>query len=354
MRELMKTLDFETCYAAIERRDTSVEGCWFFAVKTTGIFCRPTCRARMPLRKNVEFFATTKDALCNGYRPCKRCKPLQLPDQTPDEIMALLDEIGAKPDQPINDQNLRERGLQPEKIRRWFNKHHHMTFQAYQRLVRLNRAYSGLANGDSVISSAFEAGYESLSGFNTRFKDILGTPPSAIRQGNETFVRIEFERFSTPLGPMMAGASDEGLCFLEFTDRRGLEKELIDLKKRIKGVILPGNSKVIEQTKQQLADYFSGTLQDFSLPLFTPGTPFQQQVWDQLRTIPYGQTRSYKEQAGHIGNPKAVRAVATANGMNRLAIIIPCHRVIGSDGSLTGYAGGLARKQWLLDHEANG
>ncbi len=150
---------------------------------------------------------------------------------------------------------------------------------------------------------------------------------------------------------MMAGAFQDQLCLLEFTDRRGLERELIDLKKRLKTVILPGKADAIEETKRQLSAYFDGTLQDFSLPLFTPGTPFQQEVWQQLSTIPYGQTRSYKEQAEILGNPKAIRAVATANGMNRLAIIIPCHRVIGADGGLVGYAGGLARKKWLLDHE---
>jgi len=347
----MERLDFNTCYEAIESKDGSFEGSLFFAVKTTGIFCRPTCAAKRPKRENVCFFSSSAEALKAGYRPCKRCKPLILPGATPPEIVSLLDELTKKPDQPLKDRDLRARGLQPETIRRWFNKHHHMTFHAYQRMLRLNRSYQGLANGQSVTETAFSSGYESLSGFNTRFKEILGTPPSAVDQSIEPIV---FERFATALGPMMAGSFQEQLCFLEFTDRRGLERELIDLKRRLKSVILPGPSLVIEKTKQQLSNYFAGTLTQFNVPLFTPGTPFQQQVWDQLKTIPYGQTRSYKQQAELIGNPKAVRAVATANGMNRLAIIIPCHRVIGSDGSLTGYAGGLARKQWLLDLEGSG
>ena len=346
----MNRLDFDICYQAIQQKDTSYVGSFFVAVKTTGIFCRPGCPARLPKPENVDFFKSAAECLKHGYRPCKKCKPLSLPGETPPEIAALLLELDKTPDTPIKDQNLRDRGLQPEAIRRWFNKHHNMTFHAYQRLLRLNRSYEGLVNGQSVTETAFASGYESLSGFNTRFKDVLGTPPG---NTDQTSPPIVFERFATPLGPMMAGAFQEQLCLLEFTDRRGLERELIDLKKRLKTVILPGQADVITEMRAQLNAYFAGTLNNFSLPLFTPGTPFQQEVWQQLRAIPYGQTRSYKDQAEILGNPKAIRAVATANGMNRIAIIIPCHRVIGADGQLVGYAGGLARKKWLLDHEAN-
>lgn len=344
-------LSFDDKYAAIKAKDPAFEGTFFLAVKSTGIFCRPTCRARTPLRKNVEFFDRTDEALANGYRPCKKCKPLELPGETPSEIKALLDDIAAQPDVVIKDQDLRERDLNPATIRRWFKKHHNMTFQAYQRMLRLNLSYQGLAMGNTVTETAFANGYESLSGFETRFKDILGHPPSTFRKKGQSLQVLVFERFSTPLGPMMAIATDKGLCLLEFTNRRMLERELKDLQKRLNGVILPGQSPFIEQTKSELEAYFDGRLQKFTIPLVTPGTEFQQKVWRQLQTIPYGKTRSYKAQATRLKNPKAVRAVATANGMNRIAIIIPCHRVIGSDGSLVGYAGGLQRKEWLLEHE---
>ena len=344
--------NFDANYAAIERRDANYEGSLFFGVKTTAIFCRPQCSARRPLKKNVEFFSSTSDALRHGYRPCKRCKPLELQDETPPQIKLLLDDILGDPALPIRDHDLRIRGLTPASVRRWFNKHHGMTFHSFQRMLRLNLSYEGLANGHSVTASAFDAGYESLSGFNDRFKDVIGVQPSKVQKDKGAPQILQFERFATRLGPMMAIACGEGLCLLEFTDRRMLERELCELKRRMNGVILPGRSSFIDQAKTELEAYFSGNLKSFSLPLITPGTAFQQQVWEGLKTIPYGETRSYKAQSIALGNPKAIRAVASANGMNRLAIIIPCHRVIGSDGSLTGYAGGLARKEWLLEHEA--
>jgi AraC family transcriptional regulator of adaptative response/methylated-DNA-[protein]-cysteine methyltransferase len=151
---------------------------------------------------------------------------------------------------------------------------------------------------------------------------------------------------------MFAAATDAGVCLCEFTDRRMLESEFNDLRKRLNAVILPADGNVhLRQLEAELHQYFAGDRKVFEVPLDTPTTPFRQRVWDELRTIPYGSTRSYADQARRIGNPKAVRAVASANGHNRVAIVIPCHRVIGADGSLVGYAGGLARKQWLLDLE---
>jgi AraC family transcriptional regulator of adaptative response/methylated-DNA-[protein]-cysteine methyltransferase len=150
---------------------------------------------------------------------------------------------------------------------------------------------------------------------------------------------------------MFAGATEQGICLLEFTDRRMLETELKSLAKLLNANILQGSNKHLELLKQQLDEYFEGKRKDFTVPLFTPGTEFQQSVWKILQTIPYATTRSYKKQAELLQRPKAVRAVANANGMNRISIIIPCHRVIGEDGSLTGYGGGLWRKKWLLDLE---
>ena len=158
-------------------------------------------------------------------------------------------------------------------------------------------------------------------------------------------------RLETPLSPMVACASERGVCLLEFADNRKLERELADLQKKLAAEVLPGSNPFLAQLQGELADYFAGRLKAFTVPLHTPGTEFQQAVWKILRDIPYGETRSYKQQAVAVGNPQAVRAVAAANGQNRVSIVIPCHRVIGADGSLTGYGGGLDRKQWLLDHE---
>jgi AraC family transcriptional regulator of adaptative response/methylated-DNA-[protein]-cysteine methyltransferase len=162
---------------------------------------------------------------------------------------------------------------------------------------------------------------------------------------------ILITKIETPLGEMIAVATDEGICLLEFSDRRMLPTEYKDLARYLKTTIQEGENKHLITARRQLEDYFNGTLKEFSIPLVTPGTPFQQAVWKELMNIKYGTTRSYLEQSVALGSPGSIRAVANANGMNRISIIIPCHRVIGSDGHLTGYGGGLKRKKWLLDHE---
>lgn len=335
-------------YQAICRRDSEYVGQFFTAVKTTGIFCHPTCRARTPKRENVEFFATAHEAIRHGYRPCKVCKPMEPPSETPGFIKALIEELQADPAVRFRADDLRSRGIEPATVRRWFLRHHQMTFNAYQRMLRLNRAYQELSTGKLVAATAFDSGYESLSGFSQGIRSTFGTAPSQV---SETTV-IHLTRFTTPIGPMVACATAAGVCLCEFTDRRMLETEFADLRKRLSALILPASDNAhLVQLETELREYFAGERQSFAVPLDTPTTPFRQRVWDELRAIPYGETRSYAQQAVQIGKPTAVRAVASANGQNRVAIVIPCHRVIGADGSLTGYAGGLARKQWLLDLE---
>ena len=171
-------------------------------------------------------------------------------------------------------------------------------------------------------------------------------------QSSGSQIILDLKKIETPLGPMIVCGNSDGVCLLEFTDRKMLEAELKDLAKRLKAVIVQGDNTFFEKVEKQLAEYFAGKRKHFDVPIFTPGSDFQKKVWQQLQTIPYGITRSYKEQAVAIGNANSVRAVATANGMNRVAIIIPCHRVIGTNGNLTGYAGGLWRKKYLLELEA--
>ncbi|TGE28742.1 bifunctional transcriptional activator/DNA repair enzyme AdaA [Hymenobacter metallicola] len=335
------------CYQALVAKDATYEGRFIAAVKTTGIFCRPTCSARKPKPENVEFFSTTKEALLHGYRPCKVCTPLEARDATPPPIHDLLQALAQQPALRISDQDLRNKGLEPATVRRWFLRQHGITFQAYQRLSRINQAFRKLQSGLSVTDTAFDSGYESLSGFQDSFKAVFGVAPSLSRQQQV----IQLTRLETPLGTMLACATAEGICLLEFTDRRGLETELKDLARRLNATIVQGFNPHFEPLRTQLLEYFAGTRREFSLPLVTPGTEFQLAVWQELQTIPYGSTRSYGQQAAALLKPGAVRAVAAANGMNRVAIIIPCHRIIGADGCLTGYAGGLWRKQWLLSLE---
>jgi AraC family transcriptional regulator, regulatory protein of adaptative response / methylated-DNA-[protein]-cysteine methyltransferase len=334
-------------YKALVEKDSSFEGSFIAAVKTTGIFCRPTCTARKPKKVNVAFYDTTKEAILAGYRPCKICNPLEKMNETPKYIKNILEEFGNNPSQKLKDWDLKERGIEPNKIRRWFLKNHGITFHAYQRMFRINSAFKNIQNGETVTSTAFESGYESLSGFNDAFKSIFGVSPVKSKEQNI----IDLTRIETPLGTMFVCAVEEGICLLEFSDRKMLETQFKSLAKRLNSTIIQGNNKHFDLLKNELADYFEGKLKDFTVPLFSPGTEFQQLVWKELQNIPYGSTCSYLQQANALGKPKSVRAVANANGMNKISIIIPCHRVIGTDGNLTGYGGGLWRKKWLLELE---
>lgn len=334
-------------YEALVAKDPSFEGTFFAGIKTTGIFCRPTCTARKPKRENVEFFASAKDAILKGYRACKVCHPMEKAGSTPeyvDHVLRLLDE---DPSLKLKDYDLLKLDIEPSKIRRWFLKNHGITFHAYQRMYRINTAFKKLQTGTSVTDIAFDSGYESLSGFNDSFKKVFGVSP---KNSKEKHV-IDFTRIETDLGTMVACATDKGVCLLEFSDRKGLETELKQLSKYHNANVVQGQNKYFEQLKEELDAYFEGRLKEFKVPLDISGTDFQKQVWQALVEIPYGTTSSYLRQAEVLGKPSSARAVANANGMNKIAIVIPCHRVVGSDGSLTGYAGGLWRKRKLIDLE---
>lgn len=340
-------LSFQEKYKIILNKDSSYENIFITGVKTTGIFCRPSCPARKPKIENVIFYDSINEAILNGYRPCKVCKPMEQAGETPNYIKNILRELSDTPFLKIKDYDLRIRDIEPNAIRRWFKKHYNMTFQAYQRMLRINTAFNKISNGESVTNTAFDLGFESLSGFNSSYKNIVGKSPTKVDKKNI----INIIRFTTPLGPMFGCATSKGVCLFEFTNRRMLETEFKDLTKRLNAVILPGENEHLKLLQNEISEYFKGDRESFSIKLDAPGTSFQQKVWKVLKTIPYGETWSYQKQAIQLNKPKAVRAVANANGHNRIAIIIPCHRVIGKDGSLTEYGGGLERKKWLLDFE---
>ncbi len=340
-------LSNDIMYQASCDKNPDFEGVFWMAVKTTGIFCRPTCTARKPKIENVEFFDNTKDPILKGYRPCKVCKPLENPDQTPTEIQKLLDELSNDPSLKFKDYDLVKRGLEPANVRRWFLKHHGMTFHAFQRMFKINSAFKKLQQGENIIETAMDSGYESLSGFNESFKNVFGMSPTQSKMEKV----IDLKRIETPIGTMIACGDSNGICMLEFSDRKALPTELKQISKHFDANIIQGENPHFITLEKELKEYFEGKRTEFSVPLSPVGTDFQKQVWEVLRTIPYGTTRSYQEQANILGNPKGVRAVANANGLNKISIIIPCHRVIGSDGKLTGYGGGIWRKQKLLELE---
>jgi len=344
----MTTLpDKKTMYNAMLKRDKSFEGIFYAGVKTTGVFCRPFCPARKPEFNNVEFFCSTKDALLAGYRPCKRCSPMNPLGMTPDWVKELFDKIEKDIYRRWHDRELRENNFDPSRVRRWFKANHGITFHAYLRTLRLGKALGRLKHGDNLTQTAFDHGYESLSGFREAIRKITGIP--AGKSKHQTSVYLN--RILTPLGPLLAGATNEGICLLEFMDRRMLNTQIKILARRLNCNFIPGSNKFIDQLSKELKEYFKGVLKHFETPLIFRGTNFQESVWKNLLKIPSGETISYEELAERIGNSNAVRAVGKANGDNRIAIVIPCHRVIGKDGNLTGYGGGLWRKKFLIELE---
>lgn len=331
---------------ALYQRDTSFDQIFFVAVTTTNVFCRPSCPARKPLAENVRFFGTTAEALAAGFRPCKRCRPLD-GAALPAWMRSLIDEIDAAPEQRISAAELRARGIDPATARRAFMKHFGLTFHAYSRLRRLGKALSQIRDGSPIDDVGFDAGFESHSGFRAAFRKAFGTAPRDAASDP-----VVTRMYESPLGAVLLGATSEGVCLLEFTDRRMLELQLRTLRKRFGGAIVPGRNEHLLRACRELDEYFAGTRCAFEVPIIAPGTPFQEEVWTALRAIPYGEMWSYEQLAAAIGRPAAVRAVARANGFNRIGIIIPCHRVINKDGKLGGYGGGLWRKRRLLELEA--
>jgi AraC family transcriptional regulator of adaptative response/methylated-DNA-[protein]-cysteine methyltransferase len=333
-------------YNALLTRDSTFEGVFFVGVKTTGIFCRPTCPARKPLPKNVEYFPSANAALFAGYRPCKRCRPLDL-DEQPAWVSDLLAAVDSEPSARIREGGLRARGVDPATARRYFQRHYGMTFHAFARARRLGGAFNRIREGAAIDDAVFDSGFDSHSGFREAFSRTFGLPPGGSRTGECVFLAW----IRTPLGPLVAGATSAGICLLEFTDRRMLEAQLAAVKRLFALPLVPGTTAHLDTLQEELTAYFAGTRRQFSVPIAAPGTEFQKRVWDELRRIPYGTTRSYEEMAAAIGAPTAIRAVGRANGLNRIAIVIPCHRVVSKDGQLCGYGGGLWRKKVLLDLE---
>jgi AraC family transcriptional regulator of adaptative response/methylated-DNA-[protein]-cysteine methyltransferase len=332
---------------AINRSDAEYDGVFFVAVRTTGIFCRPSCPARKPLPKNREYYATAKEAIFAGYRPCKRCRPLETDGRPPEWVAQVLAEVEREPQRRWRDRDLRRLSIDPARTRRYFVKHYGMTFQAYCRGRRMNEALQQIKRGDRLDDVALGNGYDSHSGFREAFARTFGRPPG--KAGQAGCVVVSWAE--SPLGPLLMGATDDGVCLLEFTDRRALETQIAAVRRCFGCAIVPGKHEYLNRLQDELDRYFAGTLREFRVPLVYPGTPFQQKVWEQLLRIPYGKTRSYEDVARAVGTPSAQRAVGTANGKNRIAIVIPCHRVVNKGGNLGGYGGGLWRKQFLLDLE---
>ncbi|MBP1047544.1 bifunctional transcriptional activator/DNA repair protein Ada [Enterococcus sp. BWM-S5] len=336
-------------YKALLERNTAFDGIFFAGITTTGVFCHATCPARKPKYEHCIFYDTAEEALLSGFRPCKRCKPLSYPRSIPETVQKMVELVEAEPEKRWSDRDFSELGIHSATARRQFKKVYGMTFVQFARARRMGIAMKTIKNGEKIIDTQLDAGYDSSSGFHDAFTKIMGRKP---KQSKELKV-LSADWIDTELGPMMSVADDDYLYLLEFVDRRGLEREIERLRNRLNAQIIPGKTKISEQIKAELQQYFAQSLKAFKTPFILMGSDFQKSVWQQLLMIERGETTSYKELGTKLERPNASRAIGNANGANQLAIIVPCHRVIQTNGGLGGYAGGLDRKQWLLNHEKN-
>ncbi|MBP1850840.1 bifunctional transcriptional activator/DNA repair enzyme AdaA [Rhizobium halophytocola] len=344
---LTEHLTDDDYYHALVERDAALDGLAFVCVTSTGIFCRFTCPARKPKRENCRFHTTIAECMEAGFRPCKRCRPLLRPGEGDPVIAPLLEALEADPARRFRQSDIAAMGFDPSTVRRAFKRRFGMSFLEMARQRRMGAAVQRLAGGGPVIEAQIDAGFESGSGFRSAVTQLFGAPPRHWK--DMPLLKASF--LDTPIGPMVAICCDHALHLLEFADRPALPAEIRALRRDNKTGIVTGRTAVTDRIEAELTGYFAGKPAAFTVPLSRHGTPFERQVWQALRAIPPGETRAYLMLATALDRPTAFRAVARANGANRLAIVIPCHRVIGSDGGLTGYGGGLWRKRWLLEHE---
>lgn len=338
-------LDPDTAWAAFMRRDRSWDGRVFGAVTTTGIYCKPSCPARRPKREHVIFYSTPEEARAAGYRSCLRCKPDEV-GRDREAVAKAVKLIEQSEEAPSLAEVAEAVGYAPHHFQRIFKRDLGISPAEYARALRNRRTEQALKANGRVTDAVYDAGYQSPSGFYNDAKERLGMTPSAWRNGGRGET-IRWTTFDSPLGQMLIAATSKGICRLTFDDSEASLRRLFP-------------HATIVRDEGGLKELVEGALRAIERPLAVPdlpidvaGTAFQEAVWRELRKIPAGETRSYAEIAAAIGHPKAVRAVGSANGDNHVCVLIPCHRVIRSDGSLGGYGGGIERKKKLLAAEGH-
>lgn len=341
-------------WQAVSARDERADGHFVYAVRTTGVYCRPSCPSRAAKHENVRFFAATKDAERAGFRPCKRCRP-DIADyagaRDAERIAKACRLIAASDEMPTLAQLAHASDLSPFHFHRVFKSVTGLTPKAYTAAHRNGRLREGLPRAQSVTAAMYDAGFGSSAAFYGKGKAMLGMAPKTFRDGGARET-IRFSVGQCSLGAILVAATGKGICAITLGDDPDVL--LKDLQDRFTAADLVGGDAAFDRTTARVIAYVDDTRSRFDLPLDVRGSAFQHRVWDALRKIPHGATRSYSDVAAAIGKPQAVRAVASACAANPVAIVVPCHRVVRTDGSLSGYRWGLARKRTLLDREAAG
>lgn len=349
-------LNEDQCWQAVLERDRGQDGTFFFGVTTTGVFCRPSCAARRPLRKNVRFFQTAAEAEGEGLRACRRCRPLDREeDRAVERIRELCDYVRRHSDSgdPLTLEVLSRRsGLKASRLRRLFREITGVTPRQYVEACRFETLKEGLRDGEQVTRAIYDAGFGSSSRVYEQVDDRLGMTPGEYRSGGRGLA-VSYTVDETPVGWVLVAATDRGLCAVQLGDAAD------ELRSRLREELpRAALSETASRGDDQLAlwmaslrRHIAGGEPHLELPLDVRATAFQTRVWTHLRSIPYGETRSYQQVAEAIGQPRAVRAVASACAANRAALVIPCHRVIRSNGELGGYRWGEERKRSLLERE---
>lgn len=349
-RELAKsTTEADPRWAKVIARDTASDGQFVYSVKSTGVYCRPSCAARLANPANVRFHLTPAAAQAEGFRACKRCKP-DLGCEAPHaaKVAEAARRIAASEETPSLTNLARRAGLSPHHFHRVFKAITGLTPKDYAAAHRGNKVRAELRKSPSITEAIYDAGYNSGSRFYEKSKSLLGMTPTRYRAGGAD-EEIRFAIAETSLGALLVAASEKGVCSILMGDNP--EKLLQDLQDRFTRARLVGGDAKFEKLVAKVVGLVERPRKDLDLPLDIRGTAFQQRVWKVLTTIPAGKTASYAQIARKIGKPSAVRAVAQACAANNLAIAIPCHRVVKTDGGLSGYRWGVARKQELLARE---
>ncbi|HSD37276.1 MAG TPA: bifunctional DNA-binding transcriptional regulator/O6-methylguanine-DNA methyltransferase Ada [Rhodocyclaceae bacterium] len=342
-------------WAAVVARDASADGAFYYSVKTTGVYCRPSCAARAALPENVAFHATREDAERAGFRPCKRCKPEQaaLAEQQAAKVTQacriIEQALAATEAVPTLDELAASVGLSTYHFHRLFKSATGVTPRAYATAQRAARVREELSRSGSVTAAIFDAGYNSNGRFYAESNGVLGMTPTKYRSGGVN-TQIRFAVGESSLGAILVAQSERGICAVLIDD--DAEMLVRDLQDRFPRADLIGGDADFEWLVAKVVGFVEASGAGLDLPLDVRGTAFQQRVWQALREIPPGQTLSYTQLAERIGAPKAVRAVAGACAANAIAVLIPCHRVVRNDGALSGYRWGVERKRALLDKES--